>query len=105
LAPETQADGLGWYGVAPSVLAFAATWTSTPEAHCYPSPEPKEICRGYKVQVCLGLYGTVENHLTLVFITLGEPQAHWDTFKSRALIQSPSFSQPEEAFDGFTPAI
>jgi hypothetical protein len=24
LAPETQADGLGWYGVAPSVLGLAA---------------------------------------------------------------------------------
>jgi len=30
LAPETQADGLGWYGVAPLVLGFAATWTSAP---------------------------------------------------------------------------
>jgi hypothetical protein len=24
-------------------------------------------------------YGAVENHLTVVFITLGEPQAHGDT--------------------------
>jgi hypothetical protein len=28
LAPETQADGLGCYGVAPSVLSFAAIRTS-----------------------------------------------------------------------------
>ncbi len=31
LSTETQADGLGWYGVAPSVLGFAATWSSTLE--------------------------------------------------------------------------
>ena len=34
LAPETQADGLGWYGVAPSVLGFAAIRTSAPQAGC-----------------------------------------------------------------------
>ncbi len=27
--PETQADGLGWYGGAPSVLSFAATRATT----------------------------------------------------------------------------
>ena len=26
LSTETLADGLGWYGIAPSVLGFAATW-------------------------------------------------------------------------------
>jgi hypothetical protein len=40
LAPETQADGLGWYGAAPSVLGFAATWSSALQARCYPSPRP-----------------------------------------------------------------
>jgi hypothetical protein len=33
-APETQADGLGWYGGAPSVLSFAATCSSTPQVCC-----------------------------------------------------------------------
>jgi hypothetical protein len=28
LSTETQADGLGWYGVAPPVLGFAAAWSS-----------------------------------------------------------------------------
>jgi hypothetical protein len=37
LSPETQADGLGWYGVAPSVLGFAATWTSSPDRVAIPS--------------------------------------------------------------------
>jgi hypothetical protein len=40
LSPETQADGLGWYGGAPSVLSFATIRTSAPQARCYPSPGP-----------------------------------------------------------------
>jgi hypothetical protein len=40
LTIETQADGLGWYGVAPSVLDFVATRTSALQAGCYPSPGP-----------------------------------------------------------------
>ena len=51
LSPETQADGLGWYGVAPSVLGFPATRASASKAHCCPLPRPqelKDICRGFR---------------------------------------------------------
>jgi hypothetical protein len=43
LTPETQAEGLGRYGVAPSVLGLAATRTSAPQVRCYPAREPKDI--------------------------------------------------------------
>jgi hypothetical protein len=53
LAPETQADGLGWYGVAPSVLGFAATRAaaSAPQARRYPSSGTKGICGDCKIQI------------------------------------------------------
>jgi hypothetical protein len=35
-----QADGLGWYGGAPSVLGFAAARTSDLQAQGLPSPDP-----------------------------------------------------------------
>ena len=37
-------------------------------------------------QTCL--YGTVENGLSMVFITLGEPQAHGDTAEAVPFVKS-----------------
>jgi hypothetical protein len=37
----------------------------------------------------IGICGTVENGLSAVFITLGEPQDHGDTAKAVPFVESP----------------